>query len=305
MTNKLTGTYVFKQDGVEIGRSKNIITTNGTTAILQYLSGNSSDWAGSMAVGCIGNTARVTDLSLTYEIARSAIASKSYRTGTTGYSTNLLILKGRIDPQISGNIYEVGIFPYNTDSVFGIRDKLIITDFSSPSDWATLAGTYTTTSYSAQGAFSPRVGLYNINLVNSSTISNSNFVIDLSSYSSLDTLDALVYVNSTNYGTLNVTLTDVQSVSRTVSFSFDGRVTAGYQVLSSNFPADISSLANISTVTIQASGVYSDITLDSIKVSILGEISNSTALISRSVLTTPIAKIYAIPLDIEYYLELG
>lgn len=299
--NKITGTYVFKQNGKEIGRSKNLITTNGTAAILQYLSGNSSDWAGSLAVGAMPTTANVNDLALRYEIARSAIIFKSYRIDTP----NLIILKGRVDSQVAANIYEIGVYPSNNEKVFGTRDNLIVTDFSTPNDWVIVTGNVNLIPYAAQMPSSPRVGLYNLSIESNSEITNDNFIFDLSSYSSLDTLDVLVDVEDGKVGTLNVTLSDVNANSKTISYPFNGNTTAGYQVLSQNFSSDIATLSSISTVTIETVGSLSDIELDSIRVSVLGEISNSTALISRSTLSTPIAKIYGAPLDIEYYVQLG
>lgn len=301
MKTKLNGTYVFKQNGIEIGRSKNLITTNGISAILQYLTGNSSEWAGSMAVGAMPNTATVDDLALRYEIARSAIVFKSYRVG----SPNIVVLKGRVEAGVAANIYEVGIFPANNEKVFGTRDNLIITDFSTPDDWTIQTGNIVLVPYAAQMPESPRVGLYNFKVENQSTIYNEKFIFDLKSYSSLDTLDILVNVQTGKYGTLNVTLTDVSLNEKTISFPFNGNTKSGYQVLSQNFPSDISSLSNVYKVTIQTTGSFSDIEIDSMRVSVLGEISNSTALISRSTLSTPIAKIYGAPLDVEYYVQLG
>jgi hypothetical protein len=299
--SKINGLYVFKQDGIEIGRSKNLITTNGTSAILQYLTGNGGEWAGSIAIGAINTTANVNDLALKYEIARATIASKSYRNGTP----NLIVIKGRVDSLVAANIYEVGVFPANNDKVFGARDNLIVTDFSSPEDWVVNSGNVSQQAYAAQSPFSPRVGLYNFVLESNSSTTNNNFVFDLSSFSSLDSLDLLVSVDETKNGVIRVTLTDVNGISKQLNYSFNGSVTSGYQVLSQNFSSDISTLSNISTVRVETIGSFSDITIDSIRVSVLGEISNSTALVSRSTLTTPIAKIYGVPLDIEYYVQIG
>ena len=35
----MKGTYIYKQNGIEIGRSENVITTDGKKSILQYLAG--------------------------------------------------------------------------------------------------------------------------------------------------------------------------------------------------------------------------------------------------------------------------
>jgi hypothetical protein len=297
----LKGTYVFKQDGKEVGRSENIITNNGKNAILQYLSGSLQEWASSLAVGTINTTPTASDLTLKYEIARSAITLKSYKVG----SPNLLIVKGTLDASIAANIYEVGVFPITTAKVFGKRDTLIITDFSSPSDWSASAGTKTNIAYAAQSSVSPRVGLYSLDLAASTTITNPNFFLDLSSYTQVDTLDLLVNVPSGKSGTVRVTLTDIAGASFYRDYTFNASTLSGYQVLSQNFPTSVSTLSTVSSVSIQTIGSSSEIIVDALRVSVLNEVTNSAGLISRSVLTTPIAKIYGVPLDIEYYLQLS
>ena len=294
----LKGTYVFKQGGVEVGRSENIITTNGKTAILQYLSGALSEWAASIAVGTINTTPTVNDLTLAYEVARSAVTLKSFQVG----SPNLIVVKGTLAASVAANIYEVGVFPVTTANIFGTRDQLIIDDFSGISNWT---GTYTTNQYAAQNSISPRIGTYSVNIPAATTISNSNFYLNLSSYSQLDSLNILANVPSGSSGTLNVVLTDVSSNTAIVSYTFNGATTNGYQILSGKLPSNISTLGTITSVSIQTVGVSSSITVDAIKVSVLGEITNSAGIVSRSVLTTPIAKIYGVPLDIEYYLQLS
>jgi hypothetical protein len=297
----LKGTYVFKQNGVEVGRSENIITTNGKNAILQYLSGSIQEWASSIAVGTINTTPTVNDLTLAYEIARSPVTLKSYKIGTP----NLLIVKGTLDASIAANIYEIGVFPITTSKVFGRRDTLIITDFSTPTDWVSSAGTSTSVPYAAQSSLSPRVGLYSLDLSNGTTITNSNFYLDLSSYSQVDTLDVLANVPSGTSGSVRVTLTDLTGAYTQLSYPFDASVKSGYQVLSKNFTSAIQTLSTISSIKIETIGSSSEIIVDALRVSLLGEVTNTAGLVSRSVLTTPIAKVYGVPLDIEYYLQLS
>jgi hypothetical protein len=295
----LKGTYVFKQNGQEIGRSENLITTNGTTSILRYLSGHSTEWASTIAIGAIPDTPTINDLALKFEIARSAITLKSYSSG----SPNVLIIKGQIDPLVAANIYEIGIFPAETSKVFGERDKLILTDFSTPEDWTTTQGTYELMPYQGQNPFSPRVGLYSFTLNPGASIYNDQFAANLISYTTLDTLDILTEVGIEDAGTLVVKLEDPSGNFIQMQYPYNGTVKSGYQVLSLNFPEGINSVSTISKITLTCVG--SDITVDAIRVSVLNEISSSSALISRSVLDTPIAKLYAVPLDIEYYLQLG
>jgi len=296
----IKGTYVFKQGGIEIGRSENIITTHGKEAIVQYLADSTFEWASSIAVGSINTTPTLADLTLQYETARTGITLKSYKNG----SPSLIIVKGTLDANLSANIYEIGVFPSKTKQVFGTRDQLIIDDFSTIVNWTTSAGTaYTTNAYAAQSPYSPRIGLYSVGMSAASTIVNTNFNLDLSTYSPIDTLDLLVNVASGKSGTLNVTLTDVNGLTSTLAYTFGS--TTGYQVLSQALPSSIFALSNIKSVQFATVGANSAITLDALKIAVLSEISDTTSLVSRSVLTTPIAKIYGTPLDIEYYVQLS
>lgn len=296
----IKGTYVFKQGGIEIGRSDNIITTHGKEAIVQYLADSTFEWASSIAVGSINTTPTLTDLTLKYETARTGVTLKSYKNG----SPSLIIIKGTLDANLSANIYEIGVFPSKTKQVFGTRDQLIIDDFSTIVNWTTSAGTaYTTNAYAAQSPYSPRIGLYSVAMVATSTIVNTNFNLDLSTYSPIDTLDLLVNVASGKSGTLNVTLTDVNGLTATLAYTFGS--TTGYQILSQALPSSIFSLSNVKSIQFATVGANSAITLDAVKIAVLSEVSDTTSLVSRSVLTTPIAKIYGTPLDIEYYVQLS
>lgn len=301
----LKGTYVFKQNGIEIGRSENLVTTNGTSAILKYLTNSSVEWASALSVGAIPTTPTVSDTTLAYEIARSAVTMKSYIPG----SPNLIVIKGTLSSSVSANIYEIGLYPYNTSQVLGTRDQLIIDDFSNLNNWLTGTTPLSSNSsyynaYAPQSPYSPRVGLYSAIIPAATTVVNSNLAVNLGSYTTLDTLDLLVNVATGKSGTLNVTLTDVNGVSaNTLAYTFAS--TGGYQVLSLNLPSNITSLSTINKITLATVGANSQITVDAIRVSVTAEVSSSVALVSRSALTTPIAKIYGTPLDIEYYLQLN
>lgn len=305
MDMMLKGTYIFKQNGIEIGRSENIITNSGKKAILKYLSNSISDWASSISVGAIPTAASASDATLYYETARSAVTMKSYRSGTP----NLIVVKGTLDASIAANIYEIGVYPNTTAQIFGVRDQMILTDFSYYYDWVKTAGSGTISSspFVPQDPYSPRIGFSSVKLPAATTMQNTNFALNMSSYTSMDTLDLLVNVPTTSTGanTLNVTLTDVNGLTSTASYSYNASTTSGYQILSTNLASNINTLSTIKSITIQSVGTNSAIVLDAIRVSVGAEIGEGAALVSRSVLTTPIAKIYGTPLDIEYYLQLS
>ncbi len=299
----IKGTYVFKQGGVEIGRSENLITTNGKNTILQYLTNATSEWASSIAVGALPITPTVSDINLKYELARTSVTLKSYISGTP----NLIVVKGTLASSVVANIYEVGVFPLSTNQVFGTRDQYTVEDFSLISNWTTTAGTaYTTNAYAAQSPISPRSGLYSVNMAASSTIKNIHESISFANYSTLDTLDILVNVPSGSSGALTIVFTDVNGNSYSFApsrYSFNNSSGSSvYQFLSANLTSGLLALSTISSVAISTTNA---VTLDSLRVSVASEMSATTGLVSRSVLSTPIAKIYGIPLDIEYFVQLS
>lgn len=290
----IKGTYVFKQNNIEVGRSNNLITTNGKKIILQYFANPANDWAAAIAVGGLPTTPSVSDQSLYYEFSRAAVTLKSYKSGTP----NLIIAKATLDASIAANIYEVGIYPNLTSQVFGTRDQFIIEDFSNTSNLSTVSGTaYTANPYAASSPYSPRFGLNSISIPAGTTVINTDYNLNLSLYTLLDTIDILA--NATSTGTLTLTATDINGVTFTLNYSVFG---SGYQVLSQNIPNQIYSMSTIKSLQLSST---SNVTVDCIRISVNAELSNDTSIVSRSVLSNPIAKLQNIPLDIEYYLELS
>jgi len=295
----MKGIYIFKQNGIEIGRSENVITTHGKTTILQYMAGSTSDWASHIAVGAIGqNAAGVGNLVLDFEISRTPVSLKSY----SSTSPNLLV-KGTLDESFSANIYEVGVFPISNSTTFGKRSNLVITDFSSLDAWSTTGGTVTTNAFQAQSPTSPRVGSYSVNIPASTVYSNINTSFNFAGYSTIDNLDLLIGpVTAT--GTKNLTLTFTNTQGSTANIVYPLTTNAGYQVVSASLTSDVIALGQIVGISFTTPASLA-VNIDAVRVSVTSEVDQSTALVSRSVLTTPIAKIYGSPLDIEYYIQLS
>lgn len=295
----MKGIYVFKQDGLEIGRSENVITTYGKTTILQYMAGATTDWASHIAVGAIGQTAvDITNTVLDFEISRTPVSLKSYASTSPN-----LIVKGTLDESFYANIYEVGIYPISNSKVFGKKNNFVITDFSALEAWTATGGSVTTNSFLAQGATSPRIGAYSVNIPASTVYSNTSSNIDFSGYSTIDTLDLLIGpVTATGTKTLTVTFTGSNGSTSNITYSLT--TNTGYQKISANLTTGVIALGKITGISFTTPAALA-VTIDAMKVSISSEIDQSTALVSRAILTTPIAKIYGSPLDIEYYVQLS
>jgi len=305
------GTYVFKENGIEIGRSENLITTNGRKVILQYLAGAKNTWAADLAIGAIQSSPTINDVELTFETGRYPITMKTYQAATIT-TPDLVVVRATLPSSLYANIYEVAIYPTNAATDAAKNDNKIIVDFADISSWAQIAGTANIIGFIPQGAQSPRIGNYSIELLPSTTLSNSMSEIDISGYSSLDHLQVLAY----NTVAGNFTVTMIDSAGYKAIFTYALSSSADYQVLSVPFPQTIKDpsgntvntssqfLGPIKTVQIDTDSTAC-ITLDCLKVSTTEQLSVSDYIISKSSLSTPIAKTYGVALDIEYYIELN
>ena len=292
------GTYVFKQLGKEIGRSNNIITNNGKKVILQYLAGTRNNWAADLAIGAIPTTPTANDVELNFETLRVPVNMKTfiYETST---NPNLIVVRGTIPANVYANIYEIGLYADTQVSNVSLRDNRILVEFSDLNNWITNSGVVNVIPYVPQAEFSPRIGGNSVELISNTVYSNSSYSFSLQGYSSIDTLQILAY--NTVAGTLTITMSDTEGGN--TSFSYVLNDNSDYQVLSVPFNPTDTYLGTINTVTFSTDST-AVITIDTVKASTTAELTNNDYVISKSVLETPIAKIYGVPLDIEYYVEL-
>jgi hypothetical protein len=301
------GTYVFKQDGVEIGRSENLITTNGRKVLLQYLAGTKLNWAADMAIGAINTSVSASDVELNFETGRYPVSLKTYISATTT-NPDLIVVRATLPASLYANIYEIGLYPETKITNVANRSNRILTDFYDLTNWITsiadqnqsISGQGTTyiTAFSPQAASSPRIGGFSVDLNPNTTYSNNTFAFSLQGYSDLDNLQLLVY--NTSAGNLTVTLSD--SVGNPYTFNYALTTNPGYQVLNAPFPANINFVNTFNSISI-TTDTTAALTIDAIKTSVSNELTNEDYIISKSILSTPIAKIYGTPLDVEYYVQ--
>ena len=301
------GTYVFKQNGLEIGRSTNLITNNGRKMILEYLTGARQNWAADMAIGAMPTTPLATDLQLNFETSRYPVTLKSF-ISATNTDPDLISVRSVLPIDLYANIYEVGLYAVpNSSFSTSTRNNVILSDFSNLTYWSTTSGLITTNSFIPQGYNSPRIGANSINIDVSTIYTNSNLNIGFLNYSSIDSLQMLV--SNTTAGTITVTLTDISGKQQSILFTTTNNTE--YLVLSQLFDQTTSgvnytSISNFDTITSISisTDANASLTLDAIKVSSANEIAAEESIVSKSVLATPIPKNPNIPLDIEYYIEL-
>ncbi len=302
--SQFKGTYVFKQDGIEIGRSSNLITSNGRKMILQYLSGGRLDWAADMAIGAINSVSpSLSDTQLNFETLRCPVTLKTFiSANTVANNPDLVVVRSTIPVGVYANIYEIGLYGIsNSGYSTSTRNNVILDNFSNLNNWSLSVGTVIPTPYIAQGASSPRIGANSISFQPRTTYVCPNTSISFSNYTTLDSLQLLVFNTTASSTGITVILTD--SSGATQNLVFATTATAGYSVISAPFTSSITNFSTITSISISTdSSTYA--TIDAIKVSSANQISFEETLVSKSILTNPIAKDANSPLDIEYYVEL-
>lgn len=292
------GTYVFKENGVEVGRSTNLITENGRDVILRYLAGAVPNWASNLAIGAMPVQPTISDTDLTFETARVPIDFKTYRNAISP-DPDLVIVRGTLPQELYANIYEVGVYPTPSSLGASVKNNQIIADFDNIYNWNASAGSVVVTDYMPQAGNSPRIGAHSVELEEDTIYENATLNLDISGYTTVDSLEILAY--NTVEGVLTVKLTDFSN--NFISFNYTLVTSEEYQVLTAPFPDGAALMDKISTITISTDST-AIATIDAIKGTIRNELSMQDHLVSKSVLSTPIAKKYGVPLDIEYYIQL-
>ena len=291
------GTYVFKENGKEVGRSSNLITTSGRSILMQYLCNIKSNWASDLAIGAINTAPTSSDTQLNFETGRYPVSLKTFISASGG-NPDLIVVRSTIPENVYANIYEVGVYPVPSDSTSVDKNNEVIENFSDIASWS-VTGSRTINEFAPGISSSPRLGQYSVRLAQSSSISKSNANINLNGYTAIDNLQLLAY--NTVAGNVTIVLTDISGVTETIVFTVT--TNTGYSVLSHNFSSAISNFSYIQSISITTDANCA-LTIDAIKVALGSTISVDDALISKSVLGSPIVKNYNVPLDIEYYIEL-
>ena len=309
------GEYVFYEDNKEVYRSKNLLTKFGKRYLTQYLAGQSTNTLKDIALGVGSTAATVNDTQLGFEFYKSAVSMNSIdiqTNSTTGISTYGVVHKTTIPVDVAGTINEVGLFP---NVILGNTDYASnsISTFEDNQSWTDSAGAYASsvttpfpkigTSYLSIGATASQLKEYYY-----------NFNIDVSGYSALDSLTLAYYQSDTNLDYVFVRMYD--SNNNYYEIRYAGDASTGYKIKSltlnnlyssgygSGTP-DQTSIVKISCgVKAKASGATT-VLFDGMRINDEDSFRTDYGMISRSVLTTPIAKSLGKQMVIEYRIGLS
>lgn len=292
----IKGVYYFYQDGELLAKSENILTTEGKRLLLRVLAEQAASLGQAIGVGVSAVAATAADTRLGWEVDRSAIDIKA-----VDYDNSLVVMKTTLPQNTAYTIYEIGLWSQFTNSLNTETSSRILTTFETDvENWTnfTLDTTQNRTSRNAM-----RID------ANASTtkIAVSNVDLDLSGYSSVDQFSVAFYKANNNINTLGLVFESATGVYRkntTVS-----SLPVGYNVINLNkgdFVAtgtpDWSAITKID-IEVTAGGTAGYLIMDGIRIEDADTLNPDYALVSRSVLASPLVKTDNSPMDVEYALE--
>lgn len=284
-----------------------MLTTNGLAQINAYLSGQVSEWAGTLAFGCLSSSSTtLTTSSLQYEIARYPVTFKSYRTVS---GSNQIVVKTSMEPTADFDIYEIGIIPakVNLDNYF---DNQKITNFSETSAGSSLWYIGATTATTLSTSPTPRSGTLLLAIPGGSTASISGLNIDVSYYSDSDILNLLYYSGSVaNTASVTITFGDSgvpQTVwtSSTVALNTTASTFANAALSMGTRPSNFLNPVYSASVAVTGTGT---ILMDHLKFNLNNQFSSELQLVSRTTTASAgpslFSKLPSQPMEVEYYIQ--
>lgn len=303
--------YIISIDGSIVSESYNAITNDGLAIIRSYLANPTFNWAGAISVGALNKTASAaTNTIMDYEIAKVPVVLRSVQ-------NNEIIIKGVLNSNFSGRIYELGIYSEATNiSSNGFDDSLLVNFdelwLNTSNDSEVTSGNFSSNS---------RVGDRNLIVGASALDVYTATGVDLGGYSSLDSVSLLFNVATTDPVDRVVRVTFVDSQLPTpgtkyADFTIDTS-NSGYDKLTTllgnftetnNFNGEVVKI-RVSAGSYAGSGV---VHIDAVRVNDEDEVNPNFALVSRSLIgsqngnTTSdyVNKPSGVEVDIEYRVEL-
>jgi hypothetical protein len=309
----IKGRYTIKDSSGIVYECENVITSDGLSIIRNYLAGNTSSWAGSIAVGALNSSAPTSsDSKLEFEISRVPVLIYSVE-------DNEIVLNATLSSELEGRIYELGVYPaVSNASSRGFDDKVIATFSETWTDAAgveLLASNFSGTEESVDG----RSGYRNLIVSPTGITAHFSTGLDTSGYTQLDSMTILYNTSSTGANrTVRVTLVDDQlptAGTRYYDFTLIGSST-GYKTVTAllgNFVSTGNFNNNVSKIIITYSAASGcTVHLDAIKFDDTDESNLDFALVSRALVGTPggnttndyIIKPSGVEMDVEYRLEI-
>lgn len=273
-----------------------MITTKGKLHIKRYLAHQVGDIARSISVGLGPVAENVAHTALQFEMGRADITLVSF-----DYVNNKVVFKASIPQEISGKIYEVGIWSQTNSSAAGEFTSKLLTTFDSAGE------TWSAGSFQAANA---RLGIDALRFTPSAsaTVSGAlnDLFIDLSGNSGADLFNIAYYNSNSNVANFKVRFKTDASNYYTITVTSPA---TGYQISTvAKSAATVTgnpSWASISTIEVEVvatSGGSASIDFDGLRIEDTDTIDPNYVMVARELLGAPVTKVAGRVMDIEFNL---
>lgn len=307
----MKGTYIFKQNGLELGRCENVITTAGKAQIAKSLSNQTSQWAGTIAIGSGTSAAAEANVKLDFEYGRGAVISISSASGVPSAGKIRLTAKALLSENISGKISEIGLFS-STALNDEFESALVNCDEAESWDYQKTDGTWAELiDVSGYSTTVGRAGNQSIYFSSVPTYSSGKRVrffssFDFSEASSADKFVFAVQKTGGSAGNISVRFYTDETNYFTATLTAISSGTNTYQILEyakSSWTVGLGAPDWSNITFIEINNPEGNIYLDAIRIN-RAVAGTQSILVSRSLPSSEITKVEGTPLEIEYYLDL-
>lgn len=306
-TKSLKGEYVFYKDGVEVCRSKNIITNEGKEAIINYLSRQTSEYAAKIVLGVGTTAASATDEFLDFEVFPVAV---SFRTVDFTQTPTQLVFRATLPLFFKGVITEAGLATIGgvlLGEINDINDNVsLVSTFDSDFESWTIPSGVAYVANDLEGTPLLRIGDSGLQIsVSSGTVTSEydNVTSYFAPYSDIDVMKVAFNVatavptslvlkfenDSSNYYTVTIPSSSMSLGYNIESIAFSNFVATGNPLIQNTVKISVSVTSSTASV----------VTMDGIRFDEYSDLDKST-LVSRSILSTPLVVEGGFPFDVEY-----
>jgi hypothetical protein len=294
-----------------------MITRFGKRYFTNMIAGNITSLGKDVAIGIGSSAASIDDTRLDFEWYRLPVSYGSTDIQTVnGVTTYTVIYKTTLPQNIAGTISEIGLYPSSRISI-NESDSKFISDFTDNLTWTDEVGqnpdfeiNTATTTYSKIGDSVLKM----VAGVNDPTeYTNSESVLNLSGYSTADSITISYYKYDANLSSIKLRLytTNSDYYQYTITpLSGTGHklqpdIPLSSVLLSPVGTPNLASIAKIGFLITPTTGNATAVGMDGFRINDEDTFDPQFGIISRSVLSSPIIKLAGRQIDLEYKLDLG
>lgn len=308
--NFLNGEYIFYKNGVEVARSKNIITNNGKEAVVAYLSKDTKDYASRIVLGCGSTTPTAIDEFMSFEVFPTSV---EYKTLDYTQTPTQIVFRSTLPSTFKGVIYESGLSTTGGVLLSALNDvndnSEIVATFDPDYESWSLSSGVSIHANELGGTPRLRVGDSGLQFVvppNSSRLSTYSNISPLDYYIESDKIKVAFHVSGAIPSSIVLKLSE-DSTNFYNAVINQADISAGYNIktipvssLVKTGTPEFQTISEIS-VAVTSPNLQTVVTMDAIRFDKYSDVNKPT-LVSRSVLSTPLVVEGGTPFDVEYRL---